>query len=547
MKKLPFFTQTFSEIIESDRVYVDKTKYIHRLMTGKKAYFLSRPKRFGKSLLLDVINELFNGRRDLFNGLYIEKSTDYDFPKHPVIKFSMNYAKNMTAEPLKKNIKGDLLRIANMEQLKISEQSYDKILISLLEKLTEKYGGTKVVVLVDECDDPVAKNIGQLPVAQENRRVMDGFYAALKKAEAYLRFVFVVGMTRLAVGSCGGGPDNLVDISLEPEYSGICGFTMQEIEQYFGDRMPETLETLIKRGLLDSLSTQDDFKKRIVRWYDGYNFGSEPRVMNPISIINLFEQKKFSDYWYQNCRPIRLPEPPETNPLDYLDLKLDGHHGSIIKRVQLNGLEPISVLFHSGFLTIDKIALTANEYGILVDDYSFKYPNFDVRASFIRYCLESVFSIRATEFQMTSKVLLSAFLTKDVKMTCTIFKNILGTVMDFQHATDERYFYNLIRIALLGMRFEECGDGRFAVKRSDLALFLTDDVRLVIEFRYRHKTKSKAHDSTRHELAKGLQDAKGALKTKQYAGPWLSHAKKVILMALVIHDRDDILAEFVEE
>ncbi|MDR1487080.1 MAG: AAA family ATPase, partial [Deltaproteobacteria bacterium] len=442
MKKLPLDAQTFSEIMESDRLYVDKTEYIHRLITGYNQVFLSRPRRFGKTLLLDTIKEIFSGRRDLFRGLYIEKSTDYGFPKHPVIKLDMSYAESETAEQLKRYIKSSLLEIAHDEELDISEESDEAILIFVLKKLTKKYGGKRVVFLVDECDAPVARNIGQLPMAETeaNREVLHGFYESLKNCDEYLRFVFVTGVTRYAVGSSDGEYNILVDISLSSKFSGICGFTSQEIDQYFGDRMQETLEALVEKGDLPPHSAQEDLKRELIEWYGGYNWGSKPevithqgiypqemnhQVMNPISILNFFKKKEFSDYWFQSGLPANLTKLIQAKPLDYLEPKLDGHNLSSITSVEVYGLKSISALFHSGYLTIDEITLFRSKDGLTLPNYSFKFPNYEVGKHYKRHCLDSIFTTIAHELKNYSKKLLSAFLAKDPKAASFIFQDIL--------------------------------------------------------------------------------------------------------------------------
>ncbi|MDR1486524.1 MAG: AAA family ATPase [Deltaproteobacteria bacterium] len=581
MKKLPLKRKTFSEIIESKKLYVDKTEYIHRLVTGDKSCFLSRPRRFGKSLLLDAIKELFVGRRDLFKGLYIETSTDYDFPMHPVIELDMSYAETATPDLLKRSIKRDLVKIADREWLKIPDGYYDGVLISLVKKLSDKYGGTKVVVLVDECDAPVAANIGRLSAAEANQEVLQGFYTTLKKLDEYLRFVFVVGATRCAVGSSDGEYNDLVDISLKPEYSGICGFTSLELDQYFGDHMQKTLEALVEKGDLPPHSDQDDLKKELVRWYGGYNWGSEPQamnhqamnlqemnhqemnhqvlnhhemnhqvinaqVMNPFSILNFFNKKEFSDYWFQSGPPANLTELIQADPLDYLDLQLDGHNLSSVTRVELHGLGSISALFHGGYLTIDEITMVPDGNEKLAEKYSFKFPNHEVGKNYKRYCLDSVFTTIAHELQIYSKTLVSAFLAKDPKAASLTFQDILSGATFPQDAADDGYHYNLIRAALLGMNFELMKEPLDRQGGSDLTIILPDDVRVVVKMEYRPKLASENQDSMQKELAKGLEDAKTALKTQDCVGALKQSGKKAIMMGLAIYDRKDVSAEFVE-
>jgi hypothetical protein len=343
MKNLPGETQTFSDIIGGEMLYVDKTEYIHLLITSRKTCFLSRPRRFGKSLLLDTIGEVFSGNRELFKCLYIG-SNGYDFPIHPVIRLSMTDFASSSPEHLINSIISYLKTIADIEEVVIKGEAYLQsddylaYLRGLVRSLFDKYKKRseeskdpskkyepKVVILIDEYDAPITNHIGDLNLAKANRTVLHDFYASLKNLDAFLRFVFVTGISRLALTSMDSGANNLKDISLKPEYSGICGFTKEELDLHFGDRMEATLEALIKRGYFTKGTGKSILRDEIIDWYDGYNWGAGPEVMSPYSILNFFDEKKFSNYWFDFGRPTHLTELVRSKPLDYLQPKLDDY------------------------------------------------------------------------------------------------------------------------------------------------------------------------------------------------------------------------------
>jgi hypothetical protein len=339
MKNLPVNIQTFSEIIDG-KLYVDKTEYIQRLITERKTCFLSRPRRFGKSLLLDTIGEVFRGNRKLFKDLYIG-SNGYDFPTHPVIRLSMTDFDASSPDLVKRGIIKLIKINARQEGINIEEDSYLDYLTYLkvlVLGLSDKYQDLsnkpkdpsvnyepKVVILIDEYDAPITKHIGNLNLAQANRTVLHDFYASLKNLDAFLRFVFVTGISRFALTSMDSGANNLDDISLEPEYSGFCGFTKEELDLHFGDRMEATLEALIKGWYFTEGTSKSILRDEIIDWYNGYNWGSGTEVMNPFSIIKFFGAKDFSNYWISTGRPTHLTELVRSKPLDYLQPKLDDY------------------------------------------------------------------------------------------------------------------------------------------------------------------------------------------------------------------------------
>ncbi|MDR1038736.1 MAG: AAA family ATPase, partial [Deltaproteobacteria bacterium] len=295
-RALPLGDPSFREIIQGNLLYADKTNYIHSLLKGPKSCFLSRPRRFGKTLLLDTLAELFRGNRELFKGLKIDGKKDCPSEIHPVLRLNMAYDRLSSKDDLFSVIDWDLRYAAKIENLKISSKSFSGMLLELLRGLSNKYG-VGAAVLIDEYDAPVARHISNRKLASDNREVLYDFYTSLKKHINYIRFVLVTGVTRFAMTALDSGPNNFVDISLDPNYAGICGFTISEFNRLFSGRLRGTLDSLKTKGTIDQNTDREALKAMILDWYDGYNWlGTQP-VLNPYSILNFFNENRFGDYW----------------------------------------------------------------------------------------------------------------------------------------------------------------------------------------------------------------------------------------------------------
>ncbi|MDR1871334.1 MAG: AAA family ATPase, partial [Deltaproteobacteria bacterium] len=300
-KKISTDFTSFRKLINEDYIYVDKTGLLRELIEGSsKNIFLSRPRRFGKSLVLNTILEIFSGDQDLFKGLQIEQS-GYDFPKYPVLKLDMSIPCS-SPEELRLEIFNALTNLATKNGLTLKSTSYGAALKELIEK-TRDVHNKDVVVLIDEYDYPVSSKINNKTKANNNSEVLADFYASFKSVNDLLRFALVTGVTRNSMMGISAGLNNLDDISLDKKYAAICGFTPEEIDRYFADRYPAILQTLRKnnysskiegRGVLSSLS---DLKEETLHWYDGYSWDGRTKVLNPISVLKFIDTHTFKSYW----------------------------------------------------------------------------------------------------------------------------------------------------------------------------------------------------------------------------------------------------------
>ncbi|MDR1039193.1 MAG: AAA family ATPase, partial [Deltaproteobacteria bacterium] len=384
-KKLPLFDPTFREIIQGNFLYADKTIYIHKMIDKYKCCFLSRPRRFGKTLLLDTVDELFSGNSELFEGLWIDTDSSYEFVRHPVLRFSMTYTKISTKDDLEARIETDLRLAAKKEKIELISDSYGEMLVELLDGICDKYG-VGAVVLIDEYDAPVAGNISNQRLAADNCKVLHGFYTSLKKGIRHVRFALVTGITRFAMTALDSGPNNFMDISLKSDFSGICGFPVSELESLFGDRFDETLDRLKSRGQIGQGADKEALKAVILKWYDGYNWLGPEHVLNPYSILNFFDDKDLRGYWPLSGHPSHLMALVRERPLEFIQPSVDSLFSQNVRRADLGTLEAVPLLFHSGYLTIDKKELKDtgenDDEGepILEEAFTFRNPNQEVRA-----------------------------------------------------------------------------------------------------------------------------------------------------------------------
>ena len=361
-RRLPIGIQTFREIRECDCYYVDKTAYIQRLLHEGKHYFLSRPRRFGKSLFLDTCKELFEGNEPLFEGLGIHGARDWSV-RHPVVRLS--FGSGNFKEP--GHVKASL-----MEQLAAAERRATVVthyatapgrLASLLEALHDQ-AGQRVAVLIDEYDKPILDALDTPEVARANRDFLRGLYAVLKDSDAHIRFSFLTGVSKFSKVSLFSGLNNLIDITLDPRYSAICGYTEADLDRVFAPELPG----------LDRGEVRD--------WYNGYWWLGEEKVYNPFDILLLFDKRKFGPWWFETGTPAFLLETLLKRRVSSLDL--DGMLGSadLLSTFDVDDIATEALLFQTGYLTIEDEEDLGGE-----PVYRLCYPNREVRQSLNRSLL----------------------------------------------------------------------------------------------------------------------------------------------------------------
>jgi hypothetical protein len=355
MKKLPIGIQTFSQIIEEGYCYVDKTELIADLIKSDKYYFLSRPRRFGKSLLISTLKAAFSGQKELFAGLYLEKNHDWSI-QYPVIHISLGRGVINQREILDMTIHSILRENASDYGVTLAETLPHLAFSELIQKLAKKYGH-RVVVLVDEYDKPILDNIDHPDIAIEMREGLKNFYTIIKDSDEYIKFAFLTGVSKFSKVNLFSGLNNLKDITLDKRYATICGYTEEDIKQVFFEYLDG-----VDFGMLQE-------------WYNGYNFLGE-KVYNPYDILLYLDSGLFKNYWFETGSPSFLIKMIQER--QYSVPRLDNIVASevLLSSFDVNEMAIETLLFQTGYLTIREV----KQQGARIL-YRLTYPNLEVRMS----------------------------------------------------------------------------------------------------------------------------------------------------------------------
>ena len=362
-KKLPRGIQSFESLITKNCYYVDKTEQILNMLEGDECYFLARPRRFGKTLLINTMRSLFEGRKDLFKDTYIYDKWDFKQNTCPVIVLDFVGGEYDTQEGLRNKILSQFSRIEQRYAITDGEKmfSLDERFSNIIEKISKKHND--VVVLIDEFDKPILDAIENKDFCDQNRKILAGIYGAIKGCSEFLRFVFVTGLTFFPKDNIGSGMNHYTNISLESEFATICGYTEKELCKVFAPEL---------KGI--------DIKK-VRDYYNGYSWDGKTSVYNPFAILNFLKNKKFIPWWYENYKPTAL-----YNVLKKRDFSLLGIGKCSVDRLKIvdfdiNALDIGPLLFQMGLYTITKIEYS-DEQG---EWYYLDFPNREVRESIANY------------------------------------------------------------------------------------------------------------------------------------------------------------------
>jgi hypothetical protein len=367
-KLLPIGISDFKKLREGGYVYVDKTEYIYRLVKeGSGYYFLSRPRRFGKSLLISTLEYLFKGERELYKGLYIEEKWNWE-EKYPIIR--IDFTKDVVnREDLKEKIYQELRKnyMWNKEEMPKEIRDESILLEELIMRISEREK-KQVVVLIDEYDKPILDVIEDKKEAQKVRKELKGFYSTLKGLDKYIRFVIITGVSKFSKVSLFSGLNQLKDISLDERYGNICGYTQEELEIYF-------------KEYLEGVNLQE-----VREWYNGYNFLRD-RLYNPFDVLLYLDSRIFDSYWYKTGTPSFLIKLIKEKEYDISELENKIVKRNILEKFDIEEIRIEALMYQTGYLTIKEVY--NKEYG---QEYKLGYPNKEVRISFNEDILPLVLS-----------------------------------------------------------------------------------------------------------------------------------------------------------
>jgi Predicted AAA-ATPase/PD-(D/E)XK nuclease superfamily len=434
MKKLPIGIQTFEKIREEGYLYVDKTEQIFRLISSGSYFFISRPRRFGKSLTLSTIKAIYSGKRDLFRGLWIENQWDWNRVR-PVLHIQFNeigYATN----GLEKALYNMLAKQAAKHGLTLSAEGYDQQFAELIEKLAEKAG--KVVILMDEYDKPLIDYLEkeELPLAFAHQKILKNFYSILKSADPYIEFLLITGVSKFSKVSVFSDLNNLNDVTIDENTADLTGYTQAELEFYF--------EEWIQYGLQKFKNqTREILLENIKAWYNGYNWSDSVSVYNPFSILNFFTKRSFEDYWFKTGTPSFLVKKLKEQRFFQLnDLVVNKQ---IFESYTLDNLEPRSLLFQTGYLTIKAI----DHRGML----TLGYPNREVEEALSSHLIGALTGRSPLDSTRPVVQLEEAFLNNQPEKAVDVINAMLKDLPSILIGQQDEHFYH----ALVHLHFRYLG------------------------------------------------------------------------------------------
>ncbi len=369
--KYPIGIQSFEDLRTEGYVYVDKTARMYELTSMGKYYFLSRPRRFGKSLLLSTMRAYFEGKKELFKGLAIEQ-LEKEWKQFPVLYLDLNSGKYDTLDNLERNLNSIFAKWEMIYGSLDVENTFESRFIGIVQRAYEKTG-QKVVILVDEYDKPILNAIDNEELQEKFRQTLKSIYSVLKTQDQYIRFAFLTGVSKFSHLSVFSDLNNLEDITLRQQYADICGITEKELNRYFENSIKELAEA--------NSMTYEDVCAELKELYDGYHFAPNSVGMyNPFSLLNTLKSKEIGDYWFQTGTPTFLVKMLRKKDYDLRNLQLDKIPAEALSAVESMTASPIPLLYQSGYLTI-------KDYDVRFRLYQLGFPNREVEEGFMQSLL----------------------------------------------------------------------------------------------------------------------------------------------------------------
>lgn len=498
--RYPIGIQTFSKIIEEGYIYIDKTRYIKKLKDAGNYYFLSRPRRFGKSLLLSTLEAFFEGQRDLFKGLYIYDE-ESDWTSYPVLMFSFN-----TLDVKSEHSLDEFLDIGfSRYERKYGKDPDVRALPQRFENLLEsayKNTGQKVAVLIDEYDAPLLNTLDRPELNERYRQTLKAVFSVLKSYDRYIEFAFVTGVSRFSHTSLFSGANNLKDITLEDKFAGICGITEEELKEYLSDSIREFAK---KKKVSD-----EEALLMLKESYDGYHFSEDsPDIYNPYSLLNALDSRKINDFWFKSGTPSYLIGIMKRDNffLPDLDCTETMASGLSVKESYLNN--PVALLFETGYLTI-------KDYDDEMSLYTLGLPNKEVAESFSK----ALMPIYSGYMDRECEDLLVKMRRAVVEGEAERFMELLQTFLEgnpygnTEMAKREIYFKNNIYIIFRALGFQPRAEEQTCSARMDVMLRTR-------RFIYIFELKTDG----------SVSDALAQIEDRCYARPYAHSGKTVIRIA----------------
>lgn len=498
--KYPIGIQTFEELRTENYLYVDKTRLVRKLVETGKYYFLSRPRRFGKSLLISTLKAYFEGKRDLFHGLAMD-TDEMEWAKRPVLHLDLNAERFSDSSALD----AILNRHLSLWESYYGKDDYEDTLsgrfASVIRRAHEK-SSQKVAILVDEYDKPMLQAIDNPELLDTYRTMLKAFFGVMKSCDGHIKFALLTGVTKFSKVSVFSDLNNLTDISLDDRYQELCGVTEQELH----DNLHEVIEQLAVKNKM----TTDECYAELKRRYDGYHFCEDldtPGMYNPFSILNTMDKQKFSSYWFETGTPDFLVKVIKNCRFRLDNLVQDPVTADLLGGIDTLNTTPLPLLFQSGYLTI-------KEFNDEFREYTLDFPNSEVEEGFVNY-LSRYYTRTESHSSSNGQFFVSNFVREIRAGNTDSFMQRLDTFLadgDYQIAGDsELYFQNVMYIVFKMLGFYTQVERHTSNGRVDVIL-QTPDYVYIFELKL---------DGTAKEALEQIEN-------KGYAAPFALDERKVI-------------------
>lgn len=532
VRKMPIGGQSFEVLRKGKYVYVDKTPFVYQLVSQSRVYFLSRPRRFGKSLFLSTLEAYFLGKKELFKGLYLEKAEEElalqeereAWLEYPVFYLDFDAKNYENREALTGRLALKLQEWEKRYALEKISESLEERFTYLIRRAYENTG-KQVVILIDEYDKPLLDTIDKPELNVTYREILKAFYSVIKSSDQYLRFAFLTGVTKFSKVSVFSGLNNLNDISMDTAFAAICGITEKELETNFA---PE-IAALANELALSSEETKKTLKKR----YDGYHFARKgENVYNPFSLLNVFSKLQLNNYWYATGTPTFLVK--FLKEAHYELFKLDGDvmlTADGMDHYTADSRNALPILYQAGYLTI-------KEYVAEGDIYRLGFPNDEVRYAFLNNLLPAYTSLDVADTGLTIWEFLKAIKAGDVEGVMTRIQSLLASIPYISAAPEEaiklyeRDYQAVIYIifTLLGQFVQT--EVRNATGRADCIVH-TQETIFIFEFKL--------------WSAGTPEEALAQIRTKGYALPYKASGKRIVLIGASFDEQKRTIGAWKEE
>jgi len=503
MKPLTTSCYTFSKLIDGGFLYVDKTAGIYDLLrpaTGQ--YFLSRPRRFGKSLLISTLRSIFEGRRELFAGLDI-LNTQYDWKVHPVIHLDLGSCPSESVPELKENLLFKIRQVAMEHGCKLESNSHYNAFEELVVKLSRN--NKQVVILIDEYDKPLLSHLGK-DFSSEIQTTLKTFYSVIKSTEEYQRFVLLTGVSKFSKVSIFSDLNNLTDLTMRRSTATLLGYTEDELQ----DNFPDYIQQLaIEQG-----KTIEETRSILRDWYNGYRFHYDaPSVYNPVSVMKCFDERELKNYWFETGTPSFLINLLRKKPISFDDLTVQE---TAFSAYEANHLEPLPLLVQTGYLTIKSASTTGGLTMFLLG-----FPNQEIAQSFSYWLAKDFGNVEAQDLSSALNRMLKALNNNDIDETLETLKIFFANIPNTISLKHEKYYQTIFYTVfqLIGASIEaevSTNIGRIdAVVKTETAIY-------IFEF--------KLHDTAENALQQ--------IHEKNYAQPYQHDGRPITLIGAAFDEKE---------